>query len=103
MQFLHLVILYCVSNYDNKLCCVPTALQNIVLSVTPNMLTSFLKMFCVCSVFCPASTDDEARDLANQKRIRSFNWITPQHLDAAINPDSDKVQQLIEDAQQGNA
>lgn len=51
-------------------------------------------------VFCPASTDDEARDLANQKRIRSFNWITPQHLDAAINPDSDKVQQLIEDAQQ---
>jgi len=40
--------------------------------------------------------------LANQKRIRSFNWITPQHLDAAINPDSDKVQQLIEDAQQGN-
>lgn len=60
-------------------------------------------MFCVCSVFCPASTDDEVRDLANQKRIRSFNWITPQHLDAAINPDSDKVQQLIEDSQQGNA
>lgn len=51
-------------------------------------------------VFCPASTDDEARDLANQKRIRSFNWITPQHLDAAINPDSEKVQQLIEDSQQ---
>ncbi|KAJ7360252.1 Rab5 GDP/GTP exchange factor [Desmophyllum pertusum] len=51
-------------------------------------------------VFCPASTDDEATDLANQKRMRSFNWITPQHLDAAINPDSDKVQQLIEDAQQ---
>ena len=66
------------------------------------LITSFLKMFCVCSVFCPASTDDEARDLVNQKRIRSFNWITPQHLDAAINPDSDKVQQLIEDAQQGN-
>lgn len=51
-------------------------------------------------VFCPASTDDEARDLANQKRIRSFNWITPQHLDAAINPSSDKVQQLIEEAQE---
>lgn len=54
-----------------------------------------------CSVFCPASTDDEARDLENQKRIRSFNWITPQHLDAAINPSSDKVQQLIEEAQEG--
>ncbi|XP_027056964.1 rab5 GDP/GTP exchange factor-like [Pocillopora damicornis] len=51
-------------------------------------------------VFCPASTDDEARDLANQKRIRSFKWITPQHLDAAINPNSDKVQQLIEEAQE---
>lgn len=51
-------------------------------------------------VFCPASTDDEARDLENQKRIRSFNWITPQHLDAAINPSSDKVQQLIEEAQE---
>jgi len=51
-------------------------------------------------VFCPASTDDETRDLANQKRIRSFNWISPQHLDAAINLDSEKVQQLIEDSQQ---
>lgn len=51
-------------------------------------------------VFCPASTDDESRDLANQKRIRSFNWICPQHLDAAINTDNDKVQQLIEDSQQ---
>lgn len=64
--------------------------------------TVTVRWFYVCSVFCPASTDDEARDLANQKRIRSFHWITPQHLDAAINPDSDKVQQLIEDAQQGN-
>lgn len=66
------------------------------------LLGSDLFCFCSCSVFCPASTDDESRDLANQKRIRSFNWITPQHLDAAINPDSDKVQQLIEDAQQGS-
>ena len=64
--------------------------------------TVTVRWFHVCSVFCPVSTDDEARDLANQNRIRSFNWITPQHLDAAINPDSDKVQQLIEDAQQGN-
>ena len=39
--------------------------------------------------------------MENQKRIRSFNWITPQHLDAAINPSSDKVQQLIEEAQEG--
>ena len=39
--------------------------------------------------------------MANQKRIRSFKWITPQHLDAAINPNSDKVQQLIEEAQEG--
>ena len=57
--------------------------------------------FLACSVFCPASTDDEAKDLANQKRIRSLNWISPQHLDAAINADNEKVQQLIEDAQQG--
>lgn len=32
--------------------------------------------------------------------MRSFNWITPQHLDAAINPDIDAVQQLIDEAQQ---
>lgn len=51
-------------------------------------------------VFRPTSTDDEARDLENQKRMRSFNWITPQHLDAAINPDIDAVQQLIDEAQQ---
>ena len=59
------------------------------------------KQFPVFSVFCPPSTDDETRDLENQKRIRSFNWISPQHLDAAINPDNEKVQQLIEDSQQG--
>ena len=53
------------------------------------------------SVFCPASTDDEARDLENQKRIRSFNWISPQHLDAAINTDDKQVQQLIEESEQG--
>lgn len=58
---------------------------------------------CVFSVFRPASTDDEARDLENQKRMRSFNWITPQHLDAAINPDIDAVQQLIDEAQQGTS
>lgn len=52
-------------------------------------------------VFCPASTDDEARDLENQKRIRSFNWISPQHLDAAINTDDKQVQQLIEESEQG--
>lgn len=52
-------------------------------------------------VFCPASTDDEARDLENQKRIRSFNWISPQHLDAAINTDNKQVQQLIEESEQG--
>lgn len=70
---------------------------------TWNYVLSSKRLFCfaLCSVFCPASTDDEARDLANQKRIRSFNWISPQHLDAAINPDSEKVQQLIEDSQQG--
>ena len=51
-------------------------------------------------VFCPASTDDESRDLLNQKRIRSFNWITPQHLDAAIDVASDKVHQLMDEAQQ---
>ncbi|XP_068594420.1 rab5 GDP/GTP exchange factor-like [Brachionichthys hirsutus] len=31
-------------------------------------------------VFCHDSSDDEQKDLALQRRIRSFNWITPQML-----------------------
>lgn len=65
------------------------------------MILLFLYLL-VHSVFRPDSTDDEARDLENQKRIRGFNWISPQHLDVAINTDDKRVQQLIEDSEKGN-
>ncbi|XP_001635384.2 rab5 GDP/GTP exchange factor isoform X2 [Nematostella vectensis] len=50
-------------------------------------------------VFCPASTDDETKDLELQRKIRSFHWITPQHLDAAIDESIEQVQELIEHTQ----
>ena len=58
-------------------------------------------LFVSRSVFCPASTDDEEKDLETQKRIRSFRWITPKHLDAAIDETNEKVMKLIEEAEQG--
>ena len=65
------------------------------------MILLFLCLL-VLSVFRPDSTDDETKDLDNQKRIRGFNWISPQHLDVAINTDDKRVQQLIEDSEKGN-
>ncbi|XP_044172811.1 rab5 GDP/GTP exchange factor-like [Acropora millepora] len=59
----------------------------------------FTKLYGI--VFRPDSTDDETKDLDNQKRIRGFNWISPQHLDVAINTDDKRVQQLIEDSEKG--
>ncbi|KXJ19689.1 rab5 GDP/GTP exchange factor [Exaiptasia diaphana] len=50
-------------------------------------------------VFCPATTDDEEKDLELQKKIRSFHWIKPQHLDAEIDETNDEVVKLLEDAQ----
>ncbi|KAM7427072.1 Rab5 GDP/GTP exchange factor [Porites harrisoni] len=73
----------------------PEAIDRTLDGVEKHIMTKLYRV-----VFCPPSTDDETRDLENQKRIRSFNWISPQHLDAAINPDNEKVQQLIEDSQQ---
>ena len=35
-----------------------------------------------CSKSSPQSTDDEARDLALQTRIRQLLWVTPAHLDS---------------------
>ena len=65
-------------------------------------------MFCVCvcvipvhRLFCPLSTDDETKDLELQRKIRSFQWITPQHLDATIVDEKEQVRKLIEEAQQG--
>ena len=52
-------------------------------------------------VFCPASTDDELKDLELQKKIRQLKWVTRQHLDAAVDLESGKVQDLLEDAING--
>lgn len=56
----------------------------------------------VLRVFCPQSTDDELKDLEIQKKIRQLKWVTRQHLDAAIDLENKKVQELLEDAQNGN-
>lgn len=52
-------------------------------------------------MFCPQSTDDELKDLELQKKIRQLKWVTRQHLDAAIDLDNRKVQEFLEDAQNG--
>jgi len=52
------------------------------------------------AVFCHPSTDDEKRDLAAQKTIRKFNWITHEQLEAVIDLNNQEVVQLLEDAQQ---
>ena len=55
----------------------------------------------LCRVFCPPSTDDELKDLELQKKIRQLKWVTRQHLDAAVDLDNKKVQEFLEDAQNG--
>jgi len=49
-------------------------------------------------VFCPASTDDEERDLAVQNRIRSLHWITSHLLDVQLHESEEVVSNLIEQA-----
>ena len=49
-------------------------------------------------VFCPTTTDDEERDLAVQKRIRSLHWVNSHLLDAQINESEAKVSGLVEQA-----
>lgn len=49
-------------------------------------------------VFCPATTDDEERDLATQTRIRSLHWINIHLLDAAIDETQPEVQDLVDHA-----
>uniref|UniRef100_T1ITX5 Rab5 GDP/GTP exchange factor n=1 Tax=Strigamia maritima TaxID=126957 RepID=T1ITX5_STRMM len=50
------------------------------------------------TVFCPMTTDDEEKDLAIQKRIRSLNWVTAQHLETGINEINPLVNEELEKA-----
>ena len=50
-------------------------------------------------VFSHPSTDDEQRDVKLQKTIRSFQWVTEQHLDADIDMQNEEVQKLVEETQ----
>ena len=52
-------------------------------------------------VFCHPSTDDEERDIALQKKVRSLQWISEQHLEAEIDLQKEQVQKLVEEAQDG--
>nr|CAG4641561.1 EOG090X03G5 [Eurycercus lamellatus] len=49
-------------------------------------------------LFCPLNCDDEERDLAVQKRIRSLNWISAPLLDCRINELDSKVRDILEKA-----
>ena len=49
-------------------------------------------------LFCPINCDDEERDLAIQKRIRSLNWISAPLLDCRINELDSKVRDILEKA-----
>ena len=49
-------------------------------------------------LFCPPKCDDEERDLAVQKRIRSLNWISGPLLDCRINELDSKVSDILEKA-----
>nr|CAG4634686.1 EOG090X03G5 [Alona affinis] len=49
-------------------------------------------------LFCPQNCDDEERDLAVQKRIRSLNWISAPLLDCRINELDPKVRDILEKA-----
>nr|CAG4639888.1 EOG090X03G5 [Daphnia pulex] len=49
-------------------------------------------------LFCPHTCDDEERDLAVQKRIRSLNWISAPLLDCRINELDSKVRDILEKA-----
>ncbi|KAG1673502.1 Rab5 GDP/GTP exchange factor [Nymphon striatum] len=50
------------------------------------------------TIFIPVSTEDEDEDLKIQKRIRSLNWISAQHLDTGINDKHPEARDLIDKA-----
>lgn len=47
------------------------------------------------NLFCPATTTDEEKDLAIQKRIRQLSWINAKHLDCRINETNKEVRDLV--------
>ena len=53
------------------------------------------------TLFCPAFTDDEQKDLAIQNRIRRLRWVTATMLGAEIDDTKPLVRELIEKAQTG--
>ncbi|XP_072024826.1 rab5 GDP/GTP exchange factor-like isoform X2 [Amphiura filiformis] len=50
------------------------------------------------TLFCPAFTDDEQKDLAIQNRIRRLRWVTTDMLDAAIDDGKPQVRELVDRA-----
>uniref|UniRef100_A0A0B7AAH5 VPS9 domain-containing protein n=1 Tax=Arion vulgaris TaxID=1028688 RepID=A0A0B7AAH5_9EUPU len=50
------------------------------------------------SVFCSPLTNDEERDLALQKRIRSLHWVTALQLDTLIKEDDPVIQHQLDSA-----
>ena len=53
-------------------------------------------------LFCPPNCDDEESDLAVQKRIRGFGWISAHLLDCRINELDSNVRDILEKAITGS-
>uniref|UniRef100_H2LPD6 RAB guanine nucleotide exchange factor (GEF) 1, like n=1 Tax=Oryzias latipes TaxID=8090 RepID=H2LPD6_ORYLA len=70
--------------------------ESVMDEVEKYMMTRLYK-----AVFCPESTDDEKKDLAIQKRIRSLHWVTIEMLCVPVDEDipevSDRVVKAITD------
>ena len=59
-------------------------------------------VFFYTSVYSPASCDDEMKDLLLLRRINMLHWLEPSILDVALDMVNHDVQQVFEQARQGN-
>ncbi|XP_067008743.2 rab5 GDP/GTP exchange factor [Anabrus simplex] len=72
------------------------------LDVSPEkkeMLLDYLEKYIMTclyrTLFCPAATSDEEKDLAIQNRIRQLSWVNAKHLECRINETQSEVWDLV--------
>ena len=67
-----------------------------------DLAEKYITVYCYKQLFCPSITSDEEKDLELQSRIRSFNWISTEHLNCSIDEFSQEVRDLLYQAINGN-